>query len=114
MRAKWLEPPSFASPEEERLHRKRRLAAALRLFSLYGFDEGLAGHISARDPVRPGHFWVNPFGVHFGHGTVSRASSQTYSIRIVFPHSGRICRSIACTGHRRPAAVLEPLRERVY
>jgi ribulose-5-phosphate 4-epimerase/fuculose-1-phosphate aldolase len=59
-------PPAFATPEEERRHRKQRLAAAFRLFSRYGFDEGVAGHITARDPERKDHFWVNPFGVHFG------------------------------------------------
>jgi ribulose-5-phosphate 4-epimerase/fuculose-1-phosphate aldolase len=59
-------PPAFATPEEERRHRKQRLAAAFRLFSRYGFDEGVAGHITARDPEREDHFWVNPFGVHFG------------------------------------------------
>jgi ribulose-5-phosphate 4-epimerase/fuculose-1-phosphate aldolase len=59
-------PPAFATPEEERRHRKQRLAAAFRLFSRYGFDEGVAGHITARDPERRDHFWVNPFGVHFG------------------------------------------------
>ena len=59
-------PPAFATPEEERRHRKQRLAAAFRLFSRYGFDEGVAGHITARDPERSDHFWVNPFGVHFG------------------------------------------------
>jgi ribulose-5-phosphate 4-epimerase/fuculose-1-phosphate aldolase len=59
-------PPTFATPEEERLHRKQRLAAAFRLFSRYGFDEGVAGHITARDPERKDHFWVNPFGMHFG------------------------------------------------
>ena len=64
-------PPQFASVEEERLHRKQRLAAAFRLFSRFGFDEGVAGHITARDPGRPDHFWVNPFGVHFGHIRVS-------------------------------------------
>ena len=31
----------------------------------------VAGHITARDPERPDHFWVNPFGVHFGHIRVS-------------------------------------------
>jgi ribulose-5-phosphate 4-epimerase/fuculose-1-phosphate aldolase len=67
----WMQPPSFASLEEERLHRKRRLAAAFRLFALFGFDEGVAGHITARDPVRKDHFWVNPFGLHFGHIRVS-------------------------------------------
>ena len=61
----------FDSPEEERLHRKQRLAAGFRLFSKFGFDEGVAGHITARDPERLDHFWVNPFGMHFGHIRVS-------------------------------------------
>jgi len=64
-------PPSFATVEEERLHRKQRLAAAFRLFSRFGFDEGVAGHITARDPEHPHRFWVNPFGMHFGHIRVS-------------------------------------------
>ena len=60
------QPPKFATPAEERVHRKRMLAAAFRLFSRFGFDEGVAGHITARDPERLDHFWVNPFGMHFG------------------------------------------------
>jgi len=59
------------SLEQERLHRKQRLAAAFRLFSRFGFDEGVAGHITARDPELTDHFWVNPFGMHFGHIRVS-------------------------------------------
>src|SRR5260370_30829352 len=59
-------PPVFATPAEERRHRKARLAAAFRLFSRFGFDEGVAGHITARDPERLDHFWVNPFCMHFG------------------------------------------------
>lgn len=59
-------PPVFATAEAERRHRKQRLAGAYRLFSRFGFDEGVAGHITARDPERPDHFWVNPFGMHFG------------------------------------------------
>src|SRR6476660_10400758 len=65
------EPPTFSSVAEERQHRKERLAAALRLFSRFGFDEGVAGHITARDPELTDHFWVNPFGMHFGHIRVS-------------------------------------------
>jgi ribulose-5-phosphate 4-epimerase/fuculose-1-phosphate aldolase len=61
----------FHSVEEERLHRKQRLAAGFRLFSTFGFDEGVAGHITARDPELTDHFWVNPFGTHFGHVRVS-------------------------------------------
>src|SRR5437588_2275837 len=64
-------PPTFATPAEERRHRKERLAAAFRLFARFGFDEGVAGHITARDPEHPDCFWVNPFGVYFGHIRVS-------------------------------------------
>jgi len=60
------QPQKFATAAEERTHRKRMLAAAFRLFSRFGFDEGVAGHITARDPERLDHFWVNPFGMHFG------------------------------------------------
>jgi ribulose-5-phosphate 4-epimerase/fuculose-1-phosphate aldolase len=59
-----VEQHSIAS---QRLHLKQRLAAAFRLFAHYGFDEGVAGHITARDPELPEHFWVNPFGMYFGH-----------------------------------------------
>jgi ribulose-5-phosphate 4-epimerase/fuculose-1-phosphate aldolase len=60
-----LQYPTFDSPDEERRHRKQRLAAAFRLFGQFGFDEGVAGHITARDPERVDHFWVNPFGMSF-------------------------------------------------
>ena len=43
-------PPTFATVEEERLHRKQKLAGALRLFGRFGFSEGVAGHITARTP----------------------------------------------------------------
>ncbi|MEO6879886.1 MAG: class II aldolase/adducin family protein [Mycobacteriaceae bacterium] len=58
-------PPTFETVADERLHRKQRLAAAFRLFSKAGFDEGVAGHITARDPEFPDTFWVNPFAMHF-------------------------------------------------
>lgn len=58
-------PPTFTSVEEERQHRKVRLAAAFRLFARFGFSEGIAGHITARDPELLDHFWVNPFGLDF-------------------------------------------------
>ena len=63
--------PTFATVEEERRHRKERLAAAFRLFARCGFDEGVAGHITARDPERLDHFWVNPFAMHFSQIRVS-------------------------------------------
>ena len=57
--------PVFDDPAEERLHRKQRLAAAFRLFGRFGFGEGVAGHITVRDPEFPDRFWLNPFGVDF-------------------------------------------------
>ena len=59
--------PKFSSPDEERAHRKQRLAAAFRVFGHFGFDEGAAGHITARDPELLDHFWVNPLGMNFKH-----------------------------------------------
>jgi ribulose-5-phosphate 4-epimerase/fuculose-1-phosphate aldolase len=61
------DPPTFKTFAEERTHRKQRLASAFRLFAKFGFSEGVAGHITARDPESPDHFWVNPFGMHFAH-----------------------------------------------
>ncbi len=37
----------------------------MRLFGHFGFDEGAAGHITARDPELLDHFWVNPLGMNF-------------------------------------------------
>lgn len=48
--------PKFDSLEEERLYRKQHLAAAFRIFADRGFDEGVAGHISVRDPILTDHF----------------------------------------------------------
>ena len=64
-------PPVFATPEEERRYRKERLAGAFRLFARFGFDEGVAGHITVRDPEHTDWFWVNPFGMHFSQIRVS-------------------------------------------
>ena len=63
--------PSGRQIEDERLYRKQRLAAALRIFGRLGFDMGGAGHITVRDPERPDCFWVNPYTVPFSHIRVS-------------------------------------------
>lgn len=44
-------PPKFDDPHEEREYLKGRLAAAFRIFGKYGFDEGVAGHITLRVSV---------------------------------------------------------------
>lgn len=58
-------PPSFEDKYEERKYLKHRLAMAFRIFAKFGFAEGVAGHITLRDPVDPQSFWVNPFGESF-------------------------------------------------
>ncbi|HWG73979.1 MAG TPA: class II aldolase/adducin family protein [Acidimicrobiales bacterium] len=65
------QPPSFSSLDGERHHRKKRLAAAFRLFAKFGYEEGVAGHITARDPELTDHFWVNPLAVPFSMIRVS-------------------------------------------
>ena len=64
-------PPVFDSIEQERLHRKQRLAAAYRIFGRFGFGEGVAGHITARDPELPDHYWANAYGQSFRQISVS-------------------------------------------
>lgn len=61
------QPPAFETADEERTYRKAKLAGALRIFGKLGFSEGVAGHITARDPELTDHFWVNPFGMNFRH-----------------------------------------------
>lgn len=79
--------PTFESEEEHRLYRKQHLAAAFRVFADRGFDEGVAGHISVRDPILTDHFWyiqskargecradsnrLNPLSMHFSQIKVS-------------------------------------------
>ncbi|MCJ1322175.1 hypothetical protein MMC15_007521 [Xylographa vitiligo] len=75
-------PPEFQDKYEERDYLKGRLAAAFRIFGKYGYDEGVAGHITMRDPVDPTTFWVNPFGVAF--------SMMRRSDLIQVDHSGKV------------------------
>ena len=63
--------PQFESLEDERLYRKQHLAAAFRVFADRGFDEGVAGHISVRDPIMTDCFWLNPLSKHFSTICVS-------------------------------------------
>jgi len=74
--------PEFASPDAERTHIKQRMAAAFRLFDRFGFNEGIAGHLTARDPEQTDCFWVNPFGLSFG---LIRASDM-----ILVNHEGQV------------------------
>src|SRR5688572_3211802 len=62
---------SARSVAQERRHRQQRLAAALRIFAKFGYDEGAGGHLTARDPQWADRFWVNPFGRSFARLRVS-------------------------------------------
>ena len=66
-----LIPVECKTMEETRRHQLERLAAGFRMFSHFGYDEGIAGHITLRDPEYPHYFWVNPFGMHFGQICIS-------------------------------------------
>jgi ribulose-5-phosphate 4-epimerase/fuculose-1-phosphate aldolase len=74
--------PEQGSMEEVRQDRKKKLAAALRLFGKFGFDEGVAGHITVRDPERLDHFWVNPMGRSFKQINVSEL--------LLVDHTGKV------------------------
>ncbi len=75
--------PSFDDVATERRHLQERLAAACRLFGRFGYDEGVAGHITARDPEHADRFWVNGFGVHFRQVSVSNLICVDHSGEVV-------------------------------
>ncbi|KAK0879873.1 hypothetical protein LTR87_006359 [Friedmanniomyces endolithicus] len=54
--------PTFTNPLDERAFRKLHAAACIRWLGLNGYNnEGAGGHITVRDPIKPDHFWINPF-----------------------------------------------------
>ncbi|KAI9468082.1 MAG: class II aldolase/adducin N-terminal [Benjaminiella poitrasii] len=59
--------PTFNDFHTQRVHMKQKLAAGFRLLAKFGWDEGVAGHMTFRDPEYPDLFWVNAFGQYFGH-----------------------------------------------
>jgi ribulose-5-phosphate 4-epimerase/fuculose-1-phosphate aldolase len=77
--------PIQPTVEQERIHRKQRLAAGYRIFARHGFDMGGTGHITARDPGRPDHFWVSPAGVRFHRVKVSDLMMVNHEGAIVEP-----------------------------
>lgn len=78
--------PQTQSVAEIRQDRKNKLAAALRLFGKFGFDEGVAGHITVRDPERLDHFWVNPMGRSFKQIKVSELLLVSHTGEVVEGH----------------------------
>ncbi|SAL97689.1 hypothetical protein [Absidia glauca] len=77
-------PPTFKDVHQQRVHLKQRLAIGFRLLAKYGWDEGVAGHATVRDPEYPDLFWVNRLGQHFG---TIKASDL-----VLLDHEGNIVR----------------------
>ncbi|KAF9267149.1 hypothetical protein L218DRAFT_941732 [Marasmius fiardii PR-910] len=63
--------PHFEDKYKERDWIKAHLAAAFRYWGKLGYGEGLAGHITVRDPVLTDHYWMNSLGVHYSCISVS-------------------------------------------
>ena len=63
--------PEIEDMEAERQRRKERLACGLRTMGRLHLAEGVAGHVTVRDPEFTDRFWVNPFGHNFKLMTVS-------------------------------------------
>ena len=87
------------SVEDIRRDRKNKLAASLRLFGKFGFDEGVAGHITVRDPERLDHFWVNPMGRSFKQVKVSELLLVSHTGEVVEGHG--LLNGAAFTIHSR-------------
>ena len=110
-------PPTFQSVEEERLHRKQRLAAGFRLFSKFGFEEGVAGHITARDPEWTDCFWVNPFAMSFSQIKASDLILVDHSGAVVdgrYPVNGAAFAIHSQVHQARPDAVAAAHSHSVY
>jgi hypothetical protein len=52
--------PTFSDFESHRQWIREHMAAAFRSMGRQGLAEGLAGHISVRDPEHTDRFWMNP------------------------------------------------------
>ncbi|MFI6297801.1 class II aldolase/adducin family protein [Nonomuraea sp. NPDC050790] len=110
-------PAKFENVADERRHRQERLVASLRLFGRFGFEEGVAGHITARDPEHTDHFWVNPFAMCFRHIKVSDLILVNHEGQVVHGrhHVNQAAFAIHAMVHQaRPDAVAAAHSHSVY
>ena len=84
------QPPVFDDLDAHRRHIRTHLAAGFRLLARLNLNFGVAGHISARDPIQPDHFWVNPFGAPF-------SAMRAEDLALV-RHDGKVVRGEAVNG----------------
>jgi ribulose-5-phosphate 4-epimerase/fuculose-1-phosphate aldolase len=64
-------PPAPAHMSDAEWAVRCDLAAAYRLVAMYGWDDLVANHLTARVPGEPGAFLINPFGLLFEEVTAS-------------------------------------------
>ena len=64
----------LTDPADVLLLRKWEVAIGYRIFSHMRWGQLGDGHITARDPERPDHFWVLGYGIPFGAATVDNLS----------------------------------------
>ena len=102
-------PEAGLDPGAEQLQRKQRLAAALRIFGKFGFDEGVAGHITVRDPIDTDTFWVNPMGRSFKLMRVSDLIRVSHEGDIVEGEGGGIGFGISYFAIRHEAGLNQGL-----
>jgi len=78
--------PTFSNLEDERQYRKEHLAATFRVFAKLGYEEGVMGHVSVRDPIETDKYWTNPFGLSFGLIRVSDLVLMDFNGKVVSGH----------------------------
>ncbi|KAL1405560.1 hypothetical protein Q8F55_009199 [Vanrija albida] len=86
----------------QRKHIKERLAGAYRIFHRLGYDDGVAGHITVRDTVRPDAFWVNPYGLAFDLITASSLLLVSHDGEVLeggYPGNGQLYNAAGFTIH---------------
>lgn len=105
------------------------LAAAYRLVALYGWDDLVDTHISARVPGPDHHFLINPYGLMFDEITASslvkvdlhgnQLTESAYSIAKPWPGRSTAMARYPCDAKKsrfrfqRSARVLRPCRNRM-
>ena len=100
--------PCTTPSRTARAHRKERLAGALRLLGRLGYEDGVAGQVTARDPEFEDCYWVNPFGRAFAALTADDLLLVDGDGRVV--RGGRRVNQLAFAVHaavhrRRPEVV---------
>lgn len=75
--------PARFSPEEWAA--RVELAAAYRIFDQLGWAELIYNHISLRVPGEPGHYLINPFGLHYREVCASNLVKVNVQGQIVGP-----------------------------